>query len=108
MVVSRSDADTFSSPSSISNKKLSSIGRELLVLNTPEMLCKCFKSEELETIKFMIRKIYPKANESGPKAESSSADFLSSYQQNSVISLIEDLPETFYASKCPLGNKHVP
>jgi pantetheine-phosphate adenylyltransferase len=35
------------------NRKLSKIGRELLVFNTPLMLCKCLRSVELVTIKFI-------------------------------------------------------
>jgi len=37
----------------IENKKLSKIGKVLLVLRTPDMLCKCLNKVALEAIKFM-------------------------------------------------------
>ena len=54
IVVSKSDADTVSWPSAISNKKLSKIGKVLLVDKTPEMLCKWRKSVVLESMKFIF------------------------------------------------------
>ena len=53
IVVSRSVAETVSSLPFIENKKLSKIGKVLLVLRTPDMLCKCLNKVALEAIKFM-------------------------------------------------------
>src|SRR5699024_8417243 len=47
--------DTFNSFSDNSNKKLSKIGKVLLLLMTPPKTCSCFKRYELETINFIRR-----------------------------------------------------
>jgi hypothetical protein len=54
MVVSKSEADAVSCPLVISNRKLSKIGKVLLVFSTPEILCRCFKRLVLEAMKFIL------------------------------------------------------
>src|SRR5690606_38785286 len=53
IVVSKSETVTVSSLLSSSNKKLSRIGRVLLLLITPLNTCNCFSKSELDTINFI-------------------------------------------------------
>ena len=54
IVVSKSDAETFNWFSETSNKKLSNMGRVLLLLITPPKTCSCFNNCELDTINFIL------------------------------------------------------
>jgi hypothetical protein len=58
IVVSKSDAEMVKRPSPTSTKKLSKIGKALLVLKTPEMLCKCFNKALLDTTKFILYNLF--------------------------------------------------
>ena len=54
IVVSKSDAEIFNWFSETSNKKLSNIGKVLLLLITPPKTCSCFNNCELDTINFIL------------------------------------------------------
>ncbi|KFC58666.1 hypothetical protein FEM08_25290 [Flavobacterium gilvum] len=58
MVVSKSDAETVNSLLFNSNKKLSRIGKVLLLLITLPKTCNCFNKYELDTINFICMVLF--------------------------------------------------